>query len=47
MLKCMFYYDGRVDFSQVFQMQNFNKFLCGFPAARLMAFGYSCDRDAF
>jgi len=34
-LNYIFYYDGRADFSQAFQMQNFNKGLCGFPAGRM------------
>jgi hypothetical protein len=36
--KTLNYYDGRVDFSQAFQIQNFNKGLCDFPAGRLKAF---------
>jgi len=38
-LNYIFYYDGRVNFSQAFQMQNFNKGLCEFPAGRMKTLG--------
>ena len=40
-LNYIFYYDGRVNFSQAFQMQNFNKGLFEFPKGKLKALGYS------